>query len=78
MENKKDEILGKIERFKNELSRLSSDLALQTKLIADNKQKKDEQATLWKIANGREFDESSLVCSYCGQKNEAELLEILR
>ena len=68
LENKKDEILGKIGRCKNELSRLSSDLALQTKLIADNKQKKDEQAKLWKIANERKFDESSLVCSYCGQE----------
>ena len=78
LENKKDEILGKIGRFKNELSRLSSDLALQTKLIADNKRKKDEQATLWKIANERKFDESSLVCSYCGQEYQEEKKEEIR
>lgn len=76
--NKKDEIIGKIGRCKGELSRLSSDLALQTKLIADNKQKKDEQATLWKIANERKFDESSLVCSYCGQEYPEEKKEELR
>ncbi len=76
--NKKDEILGKIGRCKSELSRLSSDLALQTKLIADNKQKKDEQATLWKIANERKFDESSLVCSYCGQEYPEQKKEELR
>lgn len=78
LENKKDEILGKIGRCKNELSRLSSDLALQTKLIADNKQKKAAQATLWKIANERKFDESSLVCSYCGQEYQEEKKEELR
>ena len=78
LENKKDEILGKIGRCKSELSRLSSDLALQNKLIADNKQKKDEQATLWKIANSREFDESSLVCSYCGQEYPEEKKEEMR
>ena len=76
--NKKDEIFGKIGRCKGELARLSSDLALQTKLIADNKQKKDEQATLWKIANERKFDESSLVCSYCGQEYPEEKKEELR
>ena len=75
LENKKDEILGKIGRFKSELSRLSSDLAFQTKWIAGNKQKKDEQATLWKIANERKFDESSLVCSYCGQEYQEEKKE---
>lgn len=78
LENKKDEILGKIGRCKSDLSRLSSDLALQTKLIADNKQKKDEQATLWKIANERKFDESSLVCSYCGQEYQEEKKEEMR
>ena len=78
LENKKDEILGKIGRFKSELSRLSSDLAFQTKWIAYNKQKKDEQAILWKIANGREFDESSLVCSYCGQEYQEEKKEEMR
>lgn len=76
--NKKDEILGKIGRCKGELSRLSSDLAIQTKLIADNRRKKDEQATLWKIANERKFDESSLVCSYCGQEYPEEKKEELR
>ena len=76
--DKKDEILGKIGRFKGELSRLSSDLALQTKLISDNKRKKDEQATLWKIANERKFDESSLVCSYCGQEYQEEKKEEMR
>lgn len=78
LENKKDEILGKIGRCKGELARLSSDLALQTKLIADNKRKKDEQATLWKIANERKFDESSLVCSYCGQEYQEEKKEEMR
>lgn len=78
LENKKDEILGKIGRCKGELARLSSDLALQTKLIADNKRKKDEQATLWKIANERKFDESSLVCSYCGQEYPEEKKEEMR
>lgn len=76
--NKKDEILGKIGRCKGELSRLSSDLAIQTKLIADNRRKKDEQATLWKIANERKFDESSLVCSYCGQEYPEEKKKELR
>ena len=78
LENKKDEILGKIGRCKGELARLSSDLAIQTKLIADNKRKKDEQATLWKIANERKFDESSLVCSYCGQEYPEEKKEEMR
>lgn len=78
LENKKDEILGKNGRCKGELARLSSDLALQTKLIADNKRKKDEQATLWKIANERKFDESSLVCSYCGQEYPEEKKEEMR
>lgn len=78
LENKKDEILGKIGRCKGELARLSSDLAIQTKLISDNKRKKDEQATLWKIANERKFDESSLVCSYCGQEYPEEKKEEMR
>lgn len=78
LENKKDEILGKNGRCKGELARLSSDLALQTKLIADNKRKKDEQATLWKIANERKFDESSLVCSCCGQEYPEEKKEEMR
>lgn len=76
--NKKDEILGKIGRCKGELARLSSNLAVETKLIADNKQKKDKQATLWKVANERKFDESSLVCSYCGQEYPEEKKEELR
>lgn len=78
LENKKDEILGKLGRCKGELARLGSNLAIETKLIADNKRKKDDQATLWKIANERKFDESSLVCSYCGQEYPEEKKEEMR
>ena len=46
--------------------------------IEDFKGKKEEQKTLWENAKSRKFDESTLVCSYCGQKYPAEKKEQLR
>lgn len=46
--------------------------------IEDFKGKKEEQKTLWENAKSRKFDESTLVCSYCGQEYPAEKKEQLR
>lgn len=53
-------------------------IEIQKEEIEDFKKKKEEQKTLWERAKSRTFDESTLVCSYCGQKYPAEKKEQLR
>lgn len=78
LHSEKQDLLAKIEECKREANRLASDLAIENKLISDNENKRKEQATLWKIANEREFDETSLVCQYCGQEYQEDKKEQLR
>lgn len=78
LHSEKQDLLAKIEECKREATRLASDLAIENKLISDNENKRKEQATLWKIANEREFDETSLVCQYCGQEYQEDKKEQLR
>nr|DAM32816.1 MAG TPA: chromosome partition protein [Bacteriophage sp.] len=46
--------------------------------IEDLKEKKELQKKLWENAKSRTFDESTLVCSYCGQEYPEEKKEQLR
>lgn len=78
LHSEKQDLIAKIEECKRESNRLASDLAIENKLISDNENKRKEQAALWKIANERKFDESSLVCSYCGQEYPEEKKEEMR
>lgn len=53
-------------------------IEIQKEDIEDFKKKKEEQKVLWQNAKSRIFDESTLVCSYCGQEYPAEKKEQLR
>lgn len=53
-------------------------IEIQKEDIEDFKKKKEEQKVLWQNAKSRMFDESTLVCSYCGQEYPAEKKEQLR
>lgn len=53
-------------------------IEIQKEEIEDFKKKKELQKILWERAKSRTFDESTLVCSYCGQEYPEEKKEQLR
>lgn len=53
-------------------------IEIQKEDIEDLKEKKELQKILWENAKSRTFDESTLVCSYCGQEYPVEKKEQLR
>lgn len=82
---KREELNEIISAFKEDIHALDGEINNAVRFIKskkeeieDFKEKKEEQKTLWENAKSRKFDESTLVCSYCGQEYPAEKKEQLR
>lgn len=74
--------LNKADSKFNELYRINYDIKRNITVIEENiklaEVKRNAQLDLWKIAKEREFDETSCICSYCGQEYPADKKEQLK
>lgn len=73
-----DKVSHYAESVKREIQRNKEDIERGKNAIDRNTALINVTRNKWKVANEREFDDSSLVCSYCGQLFQEEKQEEIR
>lgn len=72
------EVLNEIDKLSNKIRLAKSDISEKESLIKKKELLMRECVDEWNFAIQRVFDESSLVCTYCGQEYPADKKEQLR
>lgn len=85
LEKQRREVQGEIDKLSTDLSNADLDIAKLRYALKNLESHLKSSSTIlnatrenWKTAYEREFDENSLICSYCGQEYPSEKKEQLR